>query len=431
MKSIIKKPDDVQSVNPEPHLNGDGKKPRLTANRKPPLKAIQSLNKAVNAVNSLGFSIRKNELENRTEVDGVPLGDSAADSEIYLMVKGLGVVRRDAEDAMNVIADRNKFHPIRDYLTDCKNRWDRVNHVATLLDYITFSDPTGSDNKAMIVAQEKFFCRFLLGCAVRGMCQPGIFKHQTPMLVFSGSQGLGKSTLVKWLASGVGAEKYHIESAVNPDSKEAKRQAVTKWLWEVSELGSTTRRSDRESLKGFLTTGTHNYKVPYAAYHIDKPTLANFIGTINKESGFIDDPTGARRFLPVDLAGISHAYSDAIPDIDMLWGCVMHMLDTQSPELTKDEQKALRIMHEEHTVDNPLSTAMQEYFSIDPENTDSKMFTHQIIDYLRIHNVPISNNLKIAGREISDVLIPLGLESKKISINNSKGKGYRGISKLV
>jgi len=47
---------------------------------------------------------------------------------------------------------------------------------------------------------------------------------------------------------------------------------------------------------------------------------------------------------------------------------------------------------------------------------------------LQEFNVVISNNPKVAGREINDALAPMGLERKYLSINGVKGWGWVGIA---
>ena len=76
-------------------------------------------------------------------------------------------------------------------------------------------------------------------------------RGQNPMLVLDGDQDIGKSTFCKFLASPL--PELFVEDAIHPDDKEHHRYLATKWIWEVAELGATTRRQDQEAIKSFLT----------------------------------------------------------------------------------------------------------------------------------------------------------------------------------
>jgi len=270
--------------------------------------------------------------------------------------------------------------------------------------------------------------RWLLGCVARGLegdsRKP--FKHQTPMLVLIGDQGLGKSSLVKWLVSGVGYE-FHREGSIDPHNPDHQRTMVTRWLWEVSELGSSLRKSDRDSLKGFITQELHTFRKPYGRHNVTKPTLCNLVGSVNPEVGFLDDPTGHRRFLPVRITSIDRGYKDI--DVSQLWAQVVHLYKNgQTPELAPCEREALALAHKQHEVEDPLQTFMQMYFDIDPSRQEWRCHTAQIIQRLQTFGcVPLNLNARVQGRTINDALAPMGLSRKLLSIDNVKGWGWIGI----
>ena len=247
------------------------------------------------------------------------------------------------------------------------------------------------------------------------------------MLVFVGKQGIGKSSLIRWLMSGVGYE-FHRESPINPHGPEDIRSMVTKWIWEVSELGSSLRKGDRDALKGFITQEWHTYRKPWSRASITKPTLCNLVGTINPETGFLDDPTGHRRFLPIHITDINHAYEKTV-DVNQLWAQLVHLYrNGTSPELSKLEKQALAGAYTEHEVENPLQTYLQMYFTVEPGNTDLKCLTADIILRLQSFGISISSNAKVAGREINDALAPLGLERKPMTVGGVNARGWIGIA---
>ena len=381
------------------------------------------------ALRGLGHEFALNQLEDNIEVDGKPL-DDVMRSHIYLAMNAEGAPKTYVDDVMNVAASENTYHPVRDYLNGLK--WDGQDHVWKFLSCLTGNSAKVSqpDGEKMPL-YKLLIARWMLGCAARGLhSDDGTpFKHQTPMLVFVGKQGAGKSTLVKWLASGVGLD-YFQEGALNPASTDDQRSMVTKWIWEVAELGSSLRRTDRDALKGFITTEWHTYRKPYGKSSITKPTLCNLVGSINAETGFLDDPTGHRRFLPVTLTSIDWSYKDEV-DVNQLWAHVVHLYkNTQwGPELSSKEKEALSKEHERHEVENPIETYIYMYFNVRPGTDIDRMFTADIIQRLRDFGITLNHNPRIAAREVNDVLDPMGLTRLgKVSIDGVKGAAWGGIT---
>ena len=213
---------------------------------------------------------------------------------------------------------------------------------------------------------------------------------------------------------------------MNPQITEDKRSMVTKWIWEVSELGSSLRKADRDATKSFITQEWHTYRKPWGRVNITKPTLCNLVGSINAETGFLDDPTGNRRFFPVELTGINKNYKSAV-DVNQLWAQLVHMYRAgESPFLSDIESAALETVHKDHEVENPLSTYLSMYFDIAPGF--GQCHTAVIIQRLQAFGVNMNNNPKVAGRDINDILAPMGLTRKFLSIDGVKGWGWIGIS---
>ena len=85
------------------------------------------------------------------------------------------------ESAIRIVANENRYHPIRDYLNGLK--WDGTERIAHVLHHF------------LGAAEDEYTCEamkiFLLG-AIKRVFQPGC-KFET-MLCLVGGQGVGKST---------------------------------------------------------------------------------------------------------------------------------------------------------------------------------------------------------------------------------------------
>ncbi len=115
-------------------------------------------------------------------------------------------------------------------------------------------------------------------------------------------QGAGKSHFGKLDVSAAG---YFIEKHVNPDDKDCSLYRTRAFVWEIMEIGATTKRADVEALKAHITATTVTERKAYGHYDTVKPAVASYIGTVNPDgAGFLQDTTGNRRFAVVYLSAL-------------------------------------------------------------------------------------------------------------------------------
>lgn len=371
------------------------------------------------ALARLGYSFAWNDLDDSLEVNGRPI-DAGVAAEIRCMMRDRGfMVAGHVEDAYTYLGHLNRYHPVKRRLESLT--WDGGAHLAKLCSYIedAHAPIVYPDGTALRVAQA-WLKRWMLGAVAR------VFESrvQNPMLVLNGGQDLGKSYLTAWLASPFAG--YFIEAPIRPDDKEHERLMATKFLWEVAELGATTRRADREALKAFVTKGEVTFRKPYDRHPIVKPTLANFVGTINSENGFLTDPTGNRRFLTVTLTKLNWGYEKAV-DPAQLWAEALHYYRQGAKwQLSQTERQARDGLNQTFEREDPHQEMLIKYFDIDPTRQDWFCFTADIVDRLRTMGAKdadqtLYNGVGVACRR-------LGLESARKVVGNQRGRGYYGIA---
>ena len=138
---------------------------------------------------------------------------------------------------------------------------------------------------------------------------------QNAVLVLDGPQDIGKSQFARWLCPLPGLFK---DGGINPDNKDDNLLAIRSFVWEVSELGATTRRADVEALKGFLSREQFTLRPAYAHFDVVKPGLASFVGTVNNSSGIFSDPTGSRRYWTTTVTSIDWTYTQHVT-LSQVW----------------------------------------------------------------------------------------------------------------
>lgn len=275
----------------------------------------------IHVLKEIGYDFKLNVLNDRVLVNGIPITD-VIESQIKTDLRGLGYVQVDvARDAFIAYAAENEYHPIREYLS--KLTWDGVDYIGALAAH--FKDKHGIFGTLLR--------RWMIGAVAHAH-----ERTQNRMLVLDGEQSLGKSFFAHWICPPSLRKQYFYEGSIEPDSKDVSIRQMTKWIWEVSELGATTRRADREALKAFISREHVTVRVPYGHWDIDKPSLASFIGTINNEGGFLNDPTGHRRFMVCSLEDIDWAYAETI-DQDNVWAQAKALYERGERWLLKGAEK--------------------------------------------------------------------------------------------
>lgn len=196
-------------------------------------------------------------------------------------LEGYGLTNKDRiSDAVQIVALENKFHPIKDYLNGLE--WDGKPRVDSL-----FIDYMGAEDNAYTrQASRMTFC-----AGVARIFQPGI-KFDTA-LILEGSQGQGKSTIFAKLGM-----KWFTDSITEFRSKDSIMQLQASWIIELGEMAATTKKSDVEIVKSFISRQTDRYRKAYGKNVTENKRQCIFFGTSNNTQ-FINDTTGGRRFLPI------------------------------------------------------------------------------------------------------------------------------------
>lgn len=185
-------------------------------------------------------------------------------------------------EAIEVIARENGFHPVRRWLRGLK--WDGVMRVDDWMrDYL------GVEKTPYTIRVARWY---LMGMIARVM-KPGIkFDY---CLVLEGTQGLKKSSAF----AALGGEWFG-DTDINLDNKDSMSALRGKWLYEFQELGSLARHESSKQ-KSFISRQFDEYRPVYGRREIRVARQGVFGGTTN-DWEWNKDPTGGRRFWPVEVA---------------------------------------------------------------------------------------------------------------------------------
>ncbi|MBJ95231.1 MAG: hypothetical protein CMP23_12265, partial [Rickettsiales bacterium] len=208
------------------------------------------------------------------------------------------------------VARQNRVNPLRDYL--CSLAWDGVPRAETWLMEAMQADDTALNRE--------YSKKWLIQAVARAL-DPGC--QADTVLVLTGKQGIGKSTLLGLLAS----SDWFNDTDLDMRSKDRFMQAHSAWIHEVPEL-SSFRRARQDAVKAFITSRQDRFRVPYATSVEVFPRRCVFVATTNEEE-FLVDATGSRRFWVMRVRSLDRRW--VIENRDQLWAEAVHLYRNHEP----------------------------------------------------------------------------------------------------
>ena len=206
------------------------------------------------------------------------------------------------DGALSLHSTRHAFNDVQAYLNGLT--WDGVERLDTL-----FVDYLGAEDSAYTRAVTR---KSFVAAVARAMA-PGTKFDQ--MVILSGTQGIGKSTLLDKMSRG-----WFNDSIRTFEGKEASELIQGVWIVEIGEL-EAFRRTDVSRIKQFVSQRADRFRAAYGRHVKEMPRCCVFFGTTNADE-YLTDRTGNRRFWPVDVgknpARLS-VWRDLDGNIDQLW----------------------------------------------------------------------------------------------------------------
>jgi len=311
------------------------------------------------------------------------------------------------EDSIRTLAAKRCYHPVKDYLDGLT--WDGRDHISALVAHFQGDG-----------FFERWFKTWLPGAVARVYTD-----WQNPMLVLDGPQGMGKSFFAKWLCSPL--PKMFVESPICPDYKDHRLRLIQSFIWEVQELGATTRKADQDALKAFITLTEVRERKSYGKRDIQKPVVCSFIGTINNDAGFLTDLTGNRRYLVTTINSIDWSYSQALElDVNQVWAQAVNWYRTGDGwKLTNADRAASEAQNEQYMVEDPIQVFLEQLYQYTGKWDDFIMSASILSTLQTMHNLTPTTAV---SRRVASVLKAWGCKHHRATIEGSQERGYRGVA---
>lgn len=246
-----------------------------------------------------------------------------------------GLTGRDKLDnALLIVSNKNHINDVKLYLEGLT--WDGEPRLDTMLrDYL------GAEDSAYTRAVTR---KVLVAAVARAITGDVKFDN---MLIMIGSQGIGKSTMLRLLG-----REWFSDSLTTFTGKEASEMIQGTWINEIGEL-TAFNKQESNAVKQFMAKQDDIYREAYGRRTQKYKRRCVFIGTSN-EFEILKDATGDRRFWPVDLEEykpIKSVWDDLPGEVDQIWaeayarwqiGEPLH-LPSELEEMAKAQQKSHKV----------------------------------------------------------------------------------------
>lgn len=208
-------------------------------------------------------------------------------------------------------------------LGDATEAYIKVNHKNFLTDYLDGLMWDGEERLDTLLVdyfgtEDNIYTRE----AVRKTLTGAVARAYNPgckfdeMLIITGEQGVKKTTFFNVLGG-----EFYSEGLESFKGKAAAEQIQGKWIIEAGELAGM-RKAEVNDIKQFLTTREDYYRGSYEKRARGRARKCIVVGTTN-ETNFLRDPTGARRFWPVDAftggKKTKDVSTDLVEERDQIW----------------------------------------------------------------------------------------------------------------
>ena len=295
------------------------------------------------------------------------------------------------QKAIAIVADCNKYHPIRDYLNSLE--WDGTERIRYALTRFLGAEDSEYTYQCLRL--------FMLG-AISRVFKPGC-KFEV-MLCLVGGQGAGKSTFFRLLAV---KDEWFSDDLKKIDDDNVYRKMQGHWIIEMSEMIATANAKSIEDIKSFISRAKETYKVPYETHPADRLRQCVFGGSSNTMDFLPLDRSGNRRFLPIMVHpenAVVHILEDESASrafIDLMWAEAMFLYHNFPVKLTlsKDMNMELKELQKQFMPEDTKAGLIQSFL----DNYNGTQVCSKLI-YAEALNHPFDEPKQWEIREINEIM---------------------------
>ena len=254
------------------------------------------------------------------------------------------------------------YDPFEDYFNNLQANTDETDYIEMLADTIT---TTKQD--LWRVCFKKWFVA-MVACVLDEK------QVNQTVIVFSGKQGLGKTTWIEKLMPKQ-LKEYIFSGTINPSNKDTLIHLAECMLINLDEL-ENLNKTEIGSLKEIITKTHIRMRKAYGHNNENMPRRASFAGSVNTAQ-FLNDTTGSRRFLCFEVENIEYTHNI---DINKVYAQALSLYKTEFRHwFNQEEIKEINANNEQYQLRSPEEELLLTWFNVsDKENANAFLNTTQI-----------------------------------------------------
>ncbi len=200
------------------------------------------------------------------------------------------------------------------------------------------------------------------------------------VIVFSGKQGLGKTTWIEKLMP-IELKQYIFSGTINPNNKDTLIHLAECMLINLDEL-ENLNKTEIGSLKELITKTHIRMRKAYGHNNENMPRRASFAGSVNTAQ-FLNDTTGSRRFLCFELENIEYQHS---VDINLCYAQAYKLYQSGFRHwFNQEEIKEINANNEQYQIMSPEEELLLTWYEpTTKENANAFLKTTEIAVRLSI-----------------------------------------------
>lgn len=255
-----------------------------------------------------------------------------------------------------------QFDPFKNYFDNLPNNEDETDYITELANTIT---TTRQD--LWQVCFKKWFVA-MVACVTNDKAI-----NQT-VIVFSGKQGVGKTTWIEKLIPKP-LKDYMFSGTINPNNKDTLIHLAECMLINLDEL-ENLNRTEIGTLKELITKTHIRMRKAYGHNNETLPRRASFAGSVNTAQ-FLNDTTGSRRFLCFEVEHIEYTHNI---DINQAYAQARQLYkDGFRYWFNQEEIKEINLNNEQYQIRSPEEELLLTWFEIaDRDTANNFLNTTQI-----------------------------------------------------
>ncbi|MFV0196233.1 DUF5906 domain-containing protein [Empedobacter falsenii] len=273
-----------------------------------------------------------------------------------------------------------QFDPFKDYFSTLPEINQEVDYITELANTITTTN-----QELWLECFKKWFVA-MVACVTNEKVV-----NQT-VIVFSGKQGIGKTTWMEKLVPKP-LKDYLFSGTINPNNKDTLIHLAECMLINLDEL-ENLNKTEIGSLKEIITKSHIRMRKAYGHNNETLPRRASFAGSVNTAQ-FLNDTTGSRRFLCFEVEHIEYHHN---VNLDNCYKQALHLIDQGFRYWFNNEEiKNINQNNEQYQIKSPEEELLLTWFDkADKETATAFLNTTQIATRLAYFgNININNSTVI------------------------------------